>query len=595
MRFVVTSTNPSGIVIITEETEIVMTKTVPASLKSIAGHATYDDVGGYHDIIKRLRLLVEIPVRNPELLQQVKMPYPKGILITGPPGTGKSLIAEAVANEAGAHVINLTLSEVASSVHGDAEKRLRRIFREAIVNAPSVIIVDDIEILAPKRDLITVTEMSRRVTTEFLRQFDQISPSDIVFVIATTTDANLLEEGFRRSGRFDVEISLFPPRKDEREEIFLIKTRGIPLHPDVNFKELADRTSGYTGADVTMVIKEAIFSSLKRLYTKMDIRKKIPPKLLRNLTIQHQDFNEALKKVQPSAMRTIRLDIPEVTWDDIGGLEEVKQELIETIEWPLTHPQVFKEMGITPPNGVLLFGPPGTGKTLIAKAIANSAGYQFIPIRGPELTSKWFGETERAIREVFRRARQAAPSIIFFDEIDSMLRARGTNAGEPWMDRIINQLLAEMDGIDRKTQVVIIGATNRPELLDPAALRPGRLDRHVYVPSPDLEARVQIFKVHTRQMPLGEDVDLKELAEKTHHYVGADIENVCREAALLALRENLSNRVVMRKHFLKALERTSPSMNEELERHYLTMKRHLRGSLSQPEDQRKKSLEHHFV
>ncbi|MHA2170447.1 MAG: AAA family ATPase [Candidatus Kariarchaeaceae archaeon] len=580
LRFVVTETSPSDIVVITEKTEIILEKILPPKLKSSSESISYDDVGGYHRIIQRLHELVVIPLRNPELFHQLNIDFPKGVLITGSSGIGKTLIARAVANESGAYIVNIQASEIVSGQFGEAEKRLRKYFREAQSNAPTIVIIDDLNTVAPERNPMTTTELSRRLTAEFLQQLDNIPANEPILLVATSNDPGSLDVGFRRPGRFDHEINLGPPDRNERSEILMVKTRGVPLHQGTDLSELGERTKGYSEADLNMLVKEAALASLRRILPKLDDSKKIPSAVMQTLTLSQNDFNEAIKLINPSAMKEIFTDIPDITFEDIGGLDEIKQEIIESVEWPIKRPEIFEAMGVNPPGGVLLFGPPGTGKTLLAKAIANITHSNFIAIRGPELNSKWFGETERAIREVFRKAREISPSIIFFDEIDSMIRIRGSSSAEPWVDRMINQFLTELDGIDKRNQVLVIGATNRPELLDPAVLRPGRFDRLIYVPVPDQVARNEIFNVHTRSMSLDEDVSISELAEKTNYYVGADIENLCREAAILSLREDITRTTVSRKHLLEALKKSQPTMSERTVEYFNNLSQNLRGSVT---------------
>ncbi|MCE7733817.1 MAG: AAA family ATPase [Candidatus Heimdallarchaeota archaeon] len=583
-RFLVQSTYPTGIVVINEQTEFVIGEKIDRSTFNLSSNIlTYDDIGGYGDIIRRLHELVVIPLRNPELFQRLNIDFPRGILITGPSGIGKSLLARVVSIESGAYIVNIHASEIVSGQFGEAEKRVKKYFREAIVNKPAVIVIDDLHTVAPERNPMTTTELSRRLTSEFLKQIDNIPLDDPVLILATSNSPEQVDVGFKRPGRFDHEISLSPPDKNEREEILMVKTRGVPISSSTELEELADRTRGYSGADLNMLVKEAALASLRRILPSLE-GSIIPQNVLNALVLNQEDFNEALKFVNPSAIKEIFTDIPNVTWDDIGGLVKVKLQIKESVQWPLQNPEIFSSMGVRPPTGVLLFGPPGTGKTLLAKAIANETSSNFIAVKGPELNSKWFGETERAIREIFRKARQLSPCLIFFDEIDSMIRIRGASNAEPWIDRMINQFLTEMDGIDRKGRIIVVGATNRPELMDPAILRPGRFDRLIYVPTPDVDARREIFKVHTKNMKLNEDVKIDTLVAKTDYFVGADIENVCREAAILSLREDLKNTEVRHEHFMLALEESQPTMSKQTVEYFDNLSKNLRGNVTRREN-----------
>ncbi len=579
-RLLVIDTYPSGILEINENTEFIIGEKIDRGEFKISSNVlTYDDIGGYNEIIKRMHELVVIPLRNPELFRTLNIDFPRGILITGPSGIGKSLLARVVAIESGAHIVEIHASETVSGQFGEAEKRVKKYFREAIINKPSVIVIDDLHTVAPERNPMTTTELSRRLTSEILKQIDNIPLEDPVLILATSNNPLQLDPGFKRPGRFDHDISLGPPDKNEREEILMVKTRGVPISPSTELDEMAERTKGYSGADLNMLVKEAALSSLRRILPSLE-GNIIPSDVVNALTLTQTDFNEALKFVSPSAIKEIFTDIPDVTWDDIGGLLNVKQQIKESVQWPLQRPEIFTTLGVKPPTGVLLFGPPGTGKTLLAKAIANETQSNFIAIKGPELNSKWFGETERAIREIFLKARQLSPCLIFFDEIDSMIRIRGASNAEPWIDRMINQFLTEMDGIDRKGRIIVVGATNRPELLDPAILRPGRFDRLIYVPTPDLNARKEIFLVHTKNMKLSKNVDLDILVRKTEYFVGADIENLCREAAILSIRQDLKNTEVSIEHFLQALEESQPTMSKQTVDYFNNLSKNLRGDVT---------------
>jgi len=450
----------------------------------------------------------------------------------------------------------------------ESEARLREVFQEAEQNAPSIIFIDELDAIAPKRGEVT-GEVERRVVSQLLTLMDGLKTRGQVIVIGATNRIEAVDPALRRPGRFDREIRIGVPDRNGRKEIFQIHTRRMPLAEDVDLDELADITHGFTGADIAALCREAAMSALRRFLPKIDLeRETIPAEILEQIKVTREDFTNALRIVQPSALREVILEIPNVRWEDIGDLEQVKQELKEAVEWPLKYPDVFKRLGIRPPRGILLYGPPGTGKTLLAKAVATESEANFISVKGPEVLSKWVGESEKAIREIFRKARETAPCIIFFDELDAIAPRRGMHTDAGVTDRIVNQILTEMDGIQILKGVVVIGATNRPDILDPALLRPGRFDRVIYVPPPDVEGRYQIFQIHTREMPLDDDVDLRRLAEMTEGYTGADIEAVCREAALTAAREDLNIKKVSMRHFVAALEKVKPSITPEQRREY---------------------------
>ncbi|RLE71548.1 MAG: AAA family ATPase [Thermoprotei archaeon] len=569
LRLIVVSTQPSGPVIITDATDVVIRSEPVREEEVRVPRITYEDIGDLEEAKQKIREMIELPLKHPELFKRLGIEPPKGVLLHGPPGTGKTLLAKAVANESGAHFIAINGPEIMSKYYGESEARLREVFREAEENAPSIIFIDELDAIAPKRSEVT-GEVERRVVAQLLALMDGLKGRGQVIVIAATNRPDAIDPALRRPGRFDREIAIPVPDKRARKEIFHVHTRNMPLAEDVDLDELAELTHGFTGADIAAVCREAAMHALRRFLPKIDLEsERIPAEVLNELKVTKRDFLEALKDVQPSALREVYVEIPEVKWSDIGGLETVKQELREAVEWPIKNPEYFREMGIDPPKGVLLYGPPGCGKTLLAKAVATESGANFISVKGPEILSKWVGESEKAIREIFSKARQAAPCIIFFDEIDSIVPRRGMRGGDSGVtDRIVNQLLTEMDGITRLEGVVVLGATNRPDILDPALLRPGRFDRVIYVPPPDKKARLEIFKVHTRKMPLAENVDLEELAEKTEGYTGADIAAVCREAAMIALREAGKPTKVRKEHFLKALEKVEPSVSkEDLERY----------------------------
>jgi len=564
LQFLVVNTQPTGIVMVNPSTTISLQEKPVKQLEAVPT-VTYEDIGGLGHAIQKIREMVELPLKHPEVFKRLGIEPPKGVLLYGPPGCGKTLLAKAVANETNANFKLINGPEIMSKFYGQSEERLREIFREASENAPSIIFIDEIDAIAPKREE-TTGEVERRIVSQLLALMDGLQSRGQVIVIAATNRPNAIDPALRRPGRFDREIEIGVPDKNGRLEILQIHTRGMPLAKDVNLEEIADITHGFVGADLAALCREAAMRTLRRFLPQIDLEKEtIPTEVLQKMEVTREDFMEALKEVQPSAMREVLIETPNVCWDDIGGLENVKQALKEAVEWPLKHPEVFKRMGITPPKGVLLTGPPGTGKTLLAKAVATESEANFISVKGPEILSKWVGESEKAIRDIFRRARTVAPAIIFFDEIDAVAPRKDMGYGDSRVtERVISQLLTEMDGLENLRGVVVIAATNRPDLLDPALLRPGRFDRILEVPVPDKNARLQIFKIHTRNMPLAEDVNLEKLAEITEGYVGADIEALCREAALTALREDMNAQKVYWKHFEKAMEVVKPTMKRKM-------------------------------
>ncbi|MCS6769204.1 MAG: CDC48 family AAA ATPase [Candidatus Caldarchaeum sp.] len=558
----VSSTSPSPIVMVTEGTVVEISTTPAKRLEEVSG-VTYEDIGGLHDELQRIREMIELPLKHPELFKHLGIEPPKGVILYGPPGTGKTLIAKAIANETGAHFVSINGPEIMSKFYGESEARLREVFQEAEQNAPSIIFIDELDAIAPKRGEVT-GEVERRVVSQLLTLMDGLKTRGQVIVIGATNRIEAIDPALRRPGRFDREIRVGVPDRNGRKEILLIHTRRMPLSDDVNLEELAEITHGFVGADIAALTREAAMNALRRFLPQIDLEKEvIPADVLEKIKVTREDFANALKTIQPSALREVVLEVPNVKWDEIGGLESVKQELREAVEWPLKYPDVFKRLGIRPPRGILLYGPPGTGKTLLAKAVATESQANFISVKGPEVLSKWVGESEKAVREIFRKARETAPCIIFFDELDSIAPRRGIHTDAGVTDRIVNQLLTEMDGMQSLKGVVIMGATNRPDILDPALLRPGRFDRVLYVPPPDKSARLAIFKIHTREMPLDVDVDLEALASITEGYTGADIEAVVREAAMLAARENLNAQRVSMAHFEKALLKIKPSVGVE--------------------------------
>ncbi len=563
----VTSTSPSSVVLVTENTVIEVSTTPAKRMEEIAG-VTYEDIGGLHEELQRIREMIELPLKHPELFRHLGIEPPKGVILYGPPGSGKTLIAKAIANETGAHFVTINGPEIMSKFYGESEARLREVFQEAEQNAPSIIFIDELDAIAPKRGEVT-GEVERRVVSQLLTLMDGLRSRGQVIVIGATNRIEAIDPALRRPGRFDREIRIGVPDKNGRKEILLIHTRRMPLDEDVNLDEIAEITYGFVGADLAALCREAAMNALRRFLPKIDLEKEvIPTEVLEQLKVTREDFANALRTIQPSALREVILEVPNVKWEEIGGLESVKQELREAVEWPLKYPEVFKRLGIRPPRGILLYGPPGTGKTLLAKAVATESQANFISIKGPEVLSKWVGESEKAIREIFRKARETAPCIIFFDELDSIAPRRGVHTDAGVTDRIVNQLLTEMDGMQTLKGVVVIGATNRPDILDPALLRPGRFDRVLYVPPPDKSARLQIFKIHTKDMPLDEDVNLDELAAITEGYTGADIEAVVREAALEAAREDLNAQKVAMRHFRAAIAKIKASVTEEAKVQY---------------------------
>ncbi|PUA32045.1 MAG: AAA family ATPase [Candidatus Terraquivivens tikiterensis] len=557
----VVSTSPSQHVMVVDSTVVEVSSTPTKRVEEITG-VTYEDIGGLHEELQRIREMIELPLKHPELFRHLGIEPPKGVLLYGPPGTGKTLIAKAIANETGAHFITINGPEIMSKFYGESEARLREVFQEAEQNAPSIIFIDELDAIAPKRSEVT-GEVERRVVSQLLTLMDGLKSRGQVIVIGATNRIEAIDPALRRPGRFDREIRIGVPDRNGRKEILQIHTRRMPLDDDVSLDELADITHGFVGADLAALCREAAMNALRRFLPHIDLEKEvIPAEVLEKIKVSREDFANAMKVVQPSALREVVLEVPNVRWEDIGGLEGIKQELKEAVEWPLKHPDVFKRLGIRPPRGILLYGPPGTGKTLLAKAVATESEANFISVKGPEVLSKWVGESEKAVREIFRKARETAPCIIFFDELDSIAPRRGLHPDAGVTDRIVNQLLTEMDGLQTLKGVVVIGATNRPDILDPALLRPGRFDRILYVPPPDLEARYQIFRIHTREMPLDESVDLRKLAEITEGYTGADIEAVCREAAMVAARENINIAKVSARHFEAALQKIKPSVTE---------------------------------
>ncbi len=565
---VVTRTRPHGPIKILE-TSTVQVLSEPTPEKKGISMITYEDIGGLHEEIQRIREMVELPLRHPELFQRLGIEPPRGVFLYGPPGCGKTLLAKAVANESDANFYVISGPEIMSKFYGESEARLREIFQKAHETAPSIVFIDEMDAIAPKREEVT-GEVERRVVAQLLSLMDGMGTRGNIIVIGATNRPSAIDPALRRPGRFDREIEIGVPDKKGRNEIVQIHTRNMPLAEDVDIKRLSDITHGYTGADISALSREAAMKALRRYMPEINLEEeRVPPEILDKMVVKEDDFLSAYTEITPTAMREVYVEVPSVHWKEVGGLEEIKNELIQSVEWPLKKPEVFKRMGIKPPRGILLYGPPGCGKTLLARAVATESEANFISVKGPEIFSKWVGESEKAIREVFRKARTAAPAIIFFDELDSIIPRRGAGYSDSGAsERVISQLLTEMDGIEALQNVVVIGATNRPDILDPAVMRPGRFDRLIDVPAPDSKALMQIFKIHAQSMPLSADVDLQEVAVKAKGYSGADVEALCREAAMNALRESIDAKEVTRKDFDKAMETVSPSINPKMEDYY---------------------------
>ena len=562
IKFAVVSTNPKDIVIVGPNTEVQLHET-PVDVSKIEGvgnlvDVSYEDIGGLKEEVKKVREMIEIPLKRPELFEKLGIAPPKGVLMHGPPGTGKTLLAKAVASESDAHFIAINGPEIMSKYVGGSEENLREYFEEAEENSPSIIFIDELDAIAPKREE-TNGEVERRTVAQLLTLMDGLKSRGQVVVIGATNRPDSLDPALRRPGRFDREIEIGVPDSEERKEVLEIHTRNMPLADDVDLDKIANTTHGFVGADLESLCKEAAMRVVRRILPEIQNDEEIPKEVMEKIVVTGDDFKNAQKEIQPSALREVLVQIPDIKWDDVGGLEDVKQELKEAVEWPLKHPETFQRLGIRPPKGTLLYGIPGTGKTLLAKAVASESEANFISVKGPELLSKWVGESEKGVREVFRKAKQASPTVIFFDEIDAIASTRSGNDTDSGVTkRVVNQLLTEMDGLEELEDVAIIAATNRPDILDAGLMRPGRFDRHIQVKEPDEEARISIFKVHTKGMPLADDVDIKKLAKNTDGYVGADIEAVCREAAMLALRDDLEASEITYKYFKDAIDKVKP-------------------------------------
>lgn len=569
-RLVVVKSKPSGIVRIDESTDIELKPQAVEIEDENVPTVTYEDIGGLRDEINKVREMIELPLKHPEVFERLGIQPPKGVLLHGPPGTGKTLLAKAVANEAGAHFKSINGPEVMSKFYGESEKKVREIFEEAEENAPSIIFIDEIDAIASKREEAT-GEVEKRVVSQLLTLMDGLEARGKVMVIAATNRVDAVDPALRRGGRFDREIEIGVPDKKGRKEILQIHTRHMPLTDDVEIENISDRTYGYVGADIEALAKEAAMQALRRVLPDISDLKDmetLPDDVLEKLKVTSEDFEHAIRMVEPSAMREVLVHVPDVGWDDIGGLEETKEKLKELVEWPLKYPDSYDRLGIRSSGGVMLYGPPGCGKTLMAKAVANESDSNFISVKGPELLSKWVGESEKRVREIFKKAKQVAPTIIFFDELDALVPSRGRSSGEDVSERVVSQILTEMSGLEDLKDVIVIGATNRPDMIDQALLRPGRLDNQIYIDAPDLEARKKIFEVHTREKPVAEDVDLEYLAKETDGYSGADIESLCREAALNAMREDTEANKIEMEHFEEALENSAVSITDEMLDYY---------------------------
>ncbi len=569
IRFTVVSASPAQPCIINENTELVLhPKAVDVSEESVP-EVTYEDIGGLTEEVRKIREMVELPLKHPEIFDKLGIEAPKGVILHGSPGTGKTLLAKAVANESDAHFILLNGPEVMSKFYGESEKKIRDIFEDAEKNAPSIVFIDEIDAIAPKREEVQ-GEVERRVVSQLLTMMDGLKSRGKVVVIAATNRVNSIDPALRRPGRFDREVEISVPDKKARLNILKIHTRNMPLAKDVDLEVLAGKTHGFVGADLNALTKEAAMNVLRKIIPslKLDEETAISKEILDKIIIKADDFEESLKVVRPSAMREVLVETPNIRWNDIGGLDDIKHKLREAVEWPIKNPEAFKRLGIRAPRGILLYGPPGTGKTLLAKAVANESESNFIYVKGPSLLSMWVGKSEEGVRKIFERARQVSPCVIFFDEIDALAGRRVIESGTKVTERVLNQLLAEIDGLEGLKDVTIIAATNRPDMLDPALLRPGRFDRIILVDVPDMESKKQIFSVHLKNTPLDKDVDLDELIKLADGFVGADIEALVMEAALNALRKDINVKSVSRRDFEEASNKVKPSVSTETAKRY---------------------------
>jgi len=572
IAFKVKSIRPKGVCVIKQETAIHISESVTPEEETGTLYVTYEDVGGLDREIQRVREMVELPLRHPSLFKRLGIDPPKGVLLRGPPGCGKTLLAKAVANESEAHFISINGPEIMSKFYGESEKKLRKLFLEAEEKSPSIIFIDEIDAIAPKRETVT-GEVERRVVAQLLALMDGLHGRGRVIVIGATNRPNSLDPALRRPGRFDREIEIKVPNEKGRREVFLIHTRNMPLDKKISLKEFAQITHGFVGADISAVCREAAMAALRRYLPRIDLDSEIiDEELLEQMEVLKDDFEEALKEVLPSGIREVFVEVPNVSWEQVGGLDSLKQKLVEAVDWPLSHPKIFSRMGIAPPKGILLYGPPGCGKTLLARAVATESKANFISIKGPELLSKWVGESEKAIREVFRKAKMASPCIIFFDEFDSIAPSRGRHTSDSGVtEKVLSQMLTELDGLESKKDIVVIAATNRPDILDPALIRPGRIDRILLVPAPDEKSRIEILKIFTKEMPLTNNLKIEELNSLIGDgFSGADIETWCRESAMIALRENIRARKISLEHFKEAREALHPTITPEIVKWYET-------------------------
>jgi transitional endoplasmic reticulum ATPase len=569
VQFIVTSTKPSKPVIVTENTIFklgTMTKSVDSSVPRI----TYDELGGLKNEVQKIREMVELPMRHPELFDKIGVEAPKGVLLYGPPGTGKTLLAKAVAGETNAHFISLSGPEIMGKYYGESEEKIREIFNQAEENSPSIIFIDEIDSIAPKRDEVS-GEVEKRIVSQLLTLMDGMKSRGKVVVIAATNRPDSIDPALRRPGRFDREIEIGIPDDEGRFEILSIHTRGMPIDKKVDLKQISKTTHGFVGADLEVLSKEAAMRSLRRILPEIDLEEdKISAEILQKIEITSEDFRDALKEVRPSALREVQVQIPNVSWDDVGGLDELKEELREAVEWPIKHKEAFDYVDVETPKGILLHGPPGTGKTLIAKALAKMTESNFISIKGPELLSKWVGESEKGVREIFRKARQAAPCIIFLDEVDALVPRRGSGGSESHVtESVVSQILTEIDGLEELHNVLIVGATNRLDIVDDALLRPGRFDRIIEVPNPDAKGRRNIFEIHTKKKPLASDVDIAKLVELTDGFSGAEIAAVANRAAIAALKkyvggkaQNVKDIKISQQELTDAIDKVKPRKKE---------------------------------